>query len=181
MDVRQASSAEDLAQCAALNANVQSTHVWQLRLAYDSVATQPIAEFGGTLHCMRLPRPVILQPASAEPLDRLWERAAEVLVAEDEQGLAGYIVLVINERAAAVTVERLVVAPLLRRAGIGGQLIGAAGEWAGEVGFDSLMAHCAARNHPTVSFYQRYGFRFAGYSEAFYPRGEVALFWSKPL
>lgn len=181
MDIRQASSADDLAQCAALNANVQSTHVWQLRLAYDSVATQPVDEFGGTLHCTRLPRPIILTPASAEPLDRLWERAAEVLVAEDEQGLAGYIVLIINERAAAVTVERLVVAPLLRRGGIGGQLIRAAGQWSSEVGFDALTSHCAARNHPTVSFYQRHGFRFAGYSEAFYPRGEVALFWNKAL
>ncbi|MBV9787408.1 MAG: GNAT family N-acetyltransferase [Chloroflexi bacterium] len=180
MDVRQAEPG-DLPYCAALSASVQSTHVWQLRLGYDPIAPQTPSELGGMLHCTRLPRPIVMQPASAEPIEQLWHRAAEVLIVEEQDELLGYVALTISETAGAATVARLVVEPQMRRKGIGGALLRAAGQWSRAVGIETLAAHCAARNHPGANFYLRWGMRFAGYSEAFYPRGEIALFFQRPL
>lgn len=181
MDVRQAEAA-DLAACAALVDSVQSTHVWQLRLAHDPLATQPLEELGGTLHRTRLPRPVVVRPASAEPLDALWLRAADVLVLDaDDQSLAGYIVLTLEPRAPIVTVERLAVVPQLRQMGLAGRLLRAAAQWGRAQGLEALSTHCAARNDPAVRCFMRWGLRFAGYSEAVYPYGEAALFWQRPV
>jgi GNAT superfamily N-acetyltransferase len=180
MDVRQAKST-DLSECGALAASVQSTHVWQVRLAYDAMSAQPGDELGAVLCCTRLPRSIMVQPASAEPLDLLWSRAAEVLVAEDAQGIMGYVALTFNHGAPAATIERLVVTPLLRRHGVGGALLRAAAQWGRELNLETLSGHCAARNYPAARFYMRWGLHFAGYSEAFYARGEIALFWHTSL
>jgi GNAT superfamily N-acetyltransferase len=180
MDVRQADSG-DLPFCAALSASVQSTHVWQLRLGYDPITPQTIGELGGMLHCTRLPRPIMVQPASAETIEQLWSRAAEILLIEDQSEIIGYIALTITETAASATIARLVVAPHARRRGIGGALLRAATQWSQAVGVELLSGYCSARNHPAASFYMRWGLRFAGYSEAFYPRGEVALFFQRPV
>ncbi|HEX6287809.1 MAG TPA: GNAT family N-acetyltransferase [Herpetosiphonaceae bacterium] len=180
MDVRQAEP-DDLPYCAALSASVQSTHVWQLRLGYDPSVSQVGDELGATLHCTRLPRPIMVRPASAEPIEQLWSRAAEALIAEELDGIAGYVVLTIGATSAAATIARLVVAPQMRHRGIGGALLSAAAQWSRAVGLEMLVAHCSARNHPAANFYMRRGLRFAGYSEAFYPRGEVALFFQRPV
>lgn len=180
MDVRLAET-EDLARCASLSPGVQSTHAWQLRLAYDPIAAQPGDELGATLHRTRLPRPITTGPGNAEPLELLWSRAADVLVAEDAQGIGGYLVLTLSHDAPSVTIARLVVAPVARRAGVGGLLLRAAMQWGQAMQLELLVAHCAARNDPAVNFYIRYGMRFSGYSEAFYPRGEIALFWRRAL
>lgn len=180
MDIRQAEAA-DLAVCAAITASVQSTHVWQLRLAYDPVVGHAEDELGATLHRTRLPRPIVVKPASAERFDQLWTRAAEVLVADDGEQLLGYTVLTIDTTALALTIARLVVAPQARQAGVGGRLVRASQQWGGSVGLTRLAAHCSVRNDPAARFYMRWGMRFAGYSESFYPHGEVALFWQRPL
>jgi ribosomal protein S18 acetylase RimI-like enzyme len=60
-------------------------------------------------------------------------------------------------------------------------LLRTAAAWAKAEGLTGLIAHCAARNHPAVAFFTHAGFTFSGYSEAYYPRGEVALFWQHGL
>jgi ribosomal protein S18 acetylase RimI-like enzyme len=180
MDVRPA-DLPDFAACAALPATVQSTHVWQLRLTHDPLATQGGFELGGLLSRTRLPRPITIGPGSKESLNQLWQRAADVLIAEDDGVVAGYLVLALPPSLPAVRVERLAVAPAYRRAGVGRLLLAAAVEWGRSYRFESLVAFCAARNDPAVSFYLRRGLRFAGYSEAFFPRNEIALFFQRPL
>jgi GNAT superfamily N-acetyltransferase len=180
MDVRQAEPT-DLPYCAALSASVQSTHVWQLRLGYDPMVSQTSTELGGMLHCTRLPRPIVVRPASAEPIEQLWTRAADVLIAEDQGDLAGYVVLTVSPTASTTTIERLVVAPELRRHGVGGALLKTAVQWSQSVGLEAVTGHCSVRNHPAVRFYMRWGLRFAGYSEGFYPRGEIALLFQRSV
>lgn len=180
MDVRLADD-EDLAVCAGIPTTVQSTHVWQLRLGFDPTAALPGDELGATLYRTRLPRAVMVKPASAEPLEELWLRAAGVVLAEDTHGIAGYTVLTVAPSAPRVTLARLVVAPAARRGGVGSLLLRAALQWGRAMQHDGLAAHCPARNDPAVRFFMRCGLRFAGYSEALYPRGEIALFWHRPL
>lgn len=180
MDIRQASS-DDLEFCQALSPRVQSTHVWQLRLAHDPTAPQVPEELGGTLYRSRLPRPIMVGLASSEPLDVLWSRAADVLVAEDEQGVAGYVVLNASEHGPLIQIARLVVAPHARQNRVGRSLLSAAAQWGAGYQFATLVAHCSTRNEAAARFYLRWGFHFAGYSEAYYPRGEIALFFHRPL
>ena len=171
---------EDLQACAAIPTAVSSSHVWQLTLSRDPSASLATSEFGMTLRCLRLPRPVVVEPPGA-PLETVWERAAAVFVAEDEALLSGFIVLAAAEERLAATIARLVVAPDLRRCGCGTELVRTAARWAAAEGLAGLTAHCSARNHPAVAFYTRSGFTFMGYSEAYYPRGEVALFWQRSV
>ncbi|WP_029215647.1 GNAT family N-acetyltransferase [Kallotenue papyrolyticum] len=180
MDIRSADLA-DFAACQALPDTIQSTHVWQLRLVHPPLAPQPGDEVGGILTRTRLPRPVTLAPASQESLADLWQRATEVLVAEEQATLVGYVVLTTPPELPATRIERLVVAPALRRQGIGGLLLAAAMQWSRSFGYEALIAFCAARNDPAARFYLRYGLRFAGYSEALLPRGEIALFFQRSL
>ncbi len=171
---------EDLPECAALPTAVSSSHVWQLTLSRDPSASLATSEFAMTLRCLRLPRQIVVEPPG-EPLEAIWERAVAVFVAADESLLRGFIVLTAAEERPAATVARLVVTPELRRHGLGTTLLRAAARWAAAEGLTGLTAHCSARNHPAVAFYTRSGFTFTGYSEAYYPRGEVTLFWQRSV
>lgn len=180
MDVRLAEE-EDLAVCAGMSATVQSTHVWQLRLGFDPTAALPGDELGAALCRTRLPRAVAVKPGSAETLQELWSRASDVVLVEDTQGIHGYAVLTVAPAAPRVSLARLVVAPAARRRGVGSLLVRAALQWGRAMQLDGIATHCPARNDPAVAFFMRCGLRFAGYSEAMYPRGEIALFWHRPL
>jgi ribosomal protein S18 acetylase RimI-like enzyme len=85
------------------------------------------------------------------------------------------------EERPAANISRLAVAPALRRRGVGSALMSAAARWAAAEGLNGLAAHCPARSFPAVAFYTRCGFTFAGYSEAYYPRSEIALLWYRAI
>ena len=170
---------DDLRDCMALPAAIPSNHVWQLTLTRDPSAALATSEFIMTLRCLRLPRQIVVEPAG-EALEAIWNRAAAVFVATEEDALGGFVALTIAEERPAATISRLVVAPTLRRRGIGTALVRIAERWVASEGYKGLTAHCSARNHPAVAFFTRLGFTFTGYSEAYYPRSEVALFWSRP-
>ncbi len=180
MDIRQA-SADDLERCQALSPRVQNTHVWQLRLAHDPITPQATDELGGTLHRSRLPRSIVVGPASGESLANLWSRAADILVAEDGPDVVGYVVLNASAQGPLVEIARLVVAPSARQNRVGSRMLSAAAQWGVAYQRETLVGHCSTRNDVAARFYQRWGFRFAGYSEAFYPGGEIALFFYRAL
>jgi ribosomal protein S18 acetylase RimI-like enzyme len=169
---------DDLPACATMPASVSSSHVWQLTLSRDLSASLATSEFSMILRCLRLPRPVVVTPPG-DALQVIWTRAAAVYVAVDADVLGGYVVLTLAEERGAAQVARLVVLPTMRRRGIGSSLLRVAAAWAASEGLDGLQAHCSARNHPAVAFFTHAGFTFAGYSEGYYPRGEVALFWQR--
>lgn len=170
----------DLADCVAMPRAVSSNYVWQLTIGRDPAASLATSGYSMALHCLRLPRQVVVEPPG-EALDGVWASAIAAFVASDDTGLGGYIVLTPAEERSAATVARLVVATQLRRRGIGSGLLRMAASWAASEGLNGINAHCSARNHPAVAFYTRSGFTFSGYSEAYYPRGEVALFWQRGL
>lgn len=170
----------DLEACAAMPQSVSSTYVWQLSLVRDPAVAPVTSGYSMALSCLRLPRQVVVEPPG-EPLGGLWARAIAAFVACDGAELGGYIVLTPAEERPAATVARLVVGMDRRRGGIGTALVRLAAKWAASEGLAGLNAHCSARNHPAVAFFTRSGFTFSGYSEAYYPRGEVALFWQRGL
>ncbi len=171
---------EDLRVCAAMPEAVSSGYVWQLTLARDPSAALVASEINITLRCLRLPRQVVVEPLG-EPLDAIWERATAAFVAENEAILHGFIALTREGERRAVHVARIVVVPAVRQRGIGTALLRTAAAWAESEGLTGITAHCSARNHPAVAFFTHAGFTFSGYSEAYYPRSEVALFWQRGL
>ena len=169
---------EDLPVCAGIAGAIASRHVWQLSVSRDPAAALATSEFSITLRCLRLPREVTVIPAG-EPLERIWQRAAAVFVAAAADTLAGFVVLTLADEQPAAMVSRLIVAPTFRRRGVGAALLHTAARWAASEGLASLLAHCSTRNHPAVAFLTRSGFTFAGFNEAYYPNGEIALFWHR--
>jgi GNAT superfamily N-acetyltransferase len=179
MDLRPAEF-EDLQGCAAMSRAVSSGYVWQLTLARDPAAALAASELNIMLRCLRLPRQVVVEPPG-EPLDVIWHRATAVFVAEDDAMLHGFIALTAVDERPAAHIARIVVIPGARQRGTGTALLRTAADWAQDEGLAGLTAHCSARNHPAVAFFTHAGFTFSGYSEAYYPRGEVALFWQRGL
>ncbi|MBA3944379.1 MAG: GNAT family N-acetyltransferase [Herpetosiphonaceae bacterium] len=179
MNLRRAEPTE-LAACAALSTQVQSAYVWQVQVERD--ATQPLVntEIAVALRCIRLPRPVMLQTVDPH-LEELWRVAELVLVAEEGDAIAGYAVLTQAIEQPAWILARLVVAPALRLRGLGSQLIREAARLAQEQGQQALLAACPVRNHPAVACLIRGGLNFAGYSEATYARGDIALLWQRTV
>jgi GNAT superfamily N-acetyltransferase len=179
MELRHA-ELEDLPACAALPSAVQSSHVWQLSLTRDPVASLATSEYDIALRCLRLPRPVQVDFPVRE-LSKVWDEAKAVFVAIEEDVLGGFIVLTAAGEAPVAMISRLVIATDLRRHGIGTALVRTAARWAAAERLTGLSAHCSARNHPAVAFFTHLGFAFAGYNEAFYPRSEIALFWQRRI
>ncbi len=179
MNLRHAEPTE-LTACAALSTQVQSAYVWQVQVERD--ATQPLVntEIAVALRCIRLPRPVMLQMVGPS-LEELWRVAELVLVAEEGDAIAGYAVLTQAIEQPAWILARLVVAPALRQRGLGSQLLQEAVRSAQEQGQQGLLAACPARNYPAVACLVRGGLTFAGYSEATYGRGDIALLWQRSI
>lgn len=171
---------EDLRACAAISQAVATTHVWQLTTERDPTAPLTPSDLLTTLRCVRLPRQVIVESPGA-PLDIVWENAAGVFVAAEDESLLGFVALTTMEERPAANIARLAVAPEMRRRGIGTALLSVAARWAATEGLKGLAGHCPARSYPTVAFYTRRAFTFAGYSEVYYPRGEIALFWYRGI
>lgn len=171
---------DDLPGCAAVPTVVHSNYVWQLALNRDPTASLTTAEFGIALRCVRLPRQVAVEPPG-ESLELIWDRASAVFIAGDGETLAGFVALTAAEERPAAHVARIVVIPEARQQGIGTALLRTAAAWAIAEGLSGLTAHCSARNHPAVAFFTHAGFTFAGYSEGYYPRAEVALFWQRSI
>lgn len=171
---------EDLRACTALPKSVASSYIWQLTIDRDPATFTAVNQFAIALRRLRLPRQVTVEPPG-EPLEAVWERAVAVFVAEVETGMAGFVALTRADERPAAQLARLVVMPEARRQGVATGLLQVALRWARTEGLTGLTAHCSARNDPAVAFYTRTGFTFAGYSEAYYPRGEVALFWQRSI
>ena len=70
---------------------------------------------------------------------------------------------------------------MLRRHGIGSLLFEKGLSWARSLDLRSRMVELQTKNHPGISFAQRYGFGLCGYNDDYYCSGDIALFWSLGL
>ncbi|GAC1386175.1 MAG: hypothetical protein NVSMB42_06450 [Herpetosiphon sp.] len=170
----------DWPMCAALRDDVQSSYVWQVNVAPDISQPLTTADLAITVRRARLPRPVLIH-APSQPLEPLWHQAAGIYVAESMDGLVGYVMLSIIPTRPALEISRLVVAPPARQQGISTLLLHHAAASTRDAGYTALTAACPARNYPGNACLVRAGFAFAGYNEALYDRGEIALIWQRSV
>ncbi len=170
------SLASDLSRLMALDHSSRSDHVWQLDLRTD--ASQILAAFRE----VRLPRPIPLEyPHDPFALADEWKRMAMMYTAISGPDAVGYILLVEQPALSLVKVADLVVAPQVRREGVGSALLTAAHEWAQGHNHRRIMLEMQAKNLPAIRMAQKHGYEFCGYNDHYYLSQDVALFFARAL
>ena len=175
MQIRPANLA-DLTRCYHISGAFDTDHVWQIdqRVEEESIAVN--------LRLARLPRPVkVAYPRWGEGLLDQWERGDCVVVAELDNEVVGYAVMALQSDRDLGWVDHLVVAPEMRRRGIGTTLLYAARDWGAERGIRRVMLALQSKNHAAVRFCQKQGLQFCGFSERFFPNLDIALFFGGTL
>jgi ribosomal-protein-alanine N-acetyltransferase len=110
-------------------------------------------------------------------------KRARVVLAEEEQILAGFVILHREESAQGPVgyVVTLDVAPEFRRRGVATQLMREAERLAHKEGCLALALHVFTENHAAARFYAQDGFLRAHREEGFYGASRDAWVFYKPL
>lgn len=173
--IRQAISA-DIPELIAMDHGYSTDHVWQMGVREEhegrSVQFQEV----------RLPRPMrVSYPRDPARLADEWTHRAVVLIAEDDEHKLGYTSLVPGPPPDSIWVIDLVVDLRFRGHGHGMELMNAAREWAAAHGFQTMFMEVQTKNFPGIKLARRTGFTFSGYSDYYFPDGDIALFFSQKL
>ncbi len=147
-------------------------------MAFDRLSGQVEVTFRE----VRLPRPMrVNYPRDPGRLADEWTRRAALLVAEVEDICVGYLSLSNGTAPESAWVTDLVVDPLHRRGGIGTQLLNAVRQWCEEREFSRLFIEMQSKNYPGIMLAKKARFEFSGYSDHYYPNGDIALFFAREL
>lgn len=165
----------DIPALAALDHNYSSNYVWQMELESSN------GEINVKFREVRLPRSVRVEyPHATNELVQDWKFRSGLLVALLDGKPVGYVSLMDNIVPLATRVTDLVVAPNLRRQGIGTALVLAAQEWtAARPEGRRLMLEIQPKNHPALCLAQKMGFDFSGYSDHHFDNHDLAIFFAK--
>lgn len=175
MQIRQAISS-DISGLVELDHGYSTDHVWQM--GYQDDGGRVTVQFQE----VRLPRPMrVRYPRDPELLIDSWTEKAVVLVAERDDERFGYLTINNGMAPDSAWVTDLVVDLRDRRQGHGSSLIRAARTWASERGYASLYLEMQSKNYPAIRLARKHSFVFSGYSDRYFPEGDIALFFSLPL
>jgi len=166
----------DLSALTAMDHSCQTDYVWQVDIQRED--GQVVVNF----RQIRLPRTVSVEyPRPPAALTESWNRRSGLLVAVSEGQVAGYVRLTdaILPRVAWIT--DLVVAPRLRRKGIGSTLVLASHSWALDRLLDRVLFEMPSKNNPAIQLAQKLGYEFCGYNDQYYSSQDVALFFGRSL
>ncbi|MGH9363111.1 MAG: GNAT family N-acetyltransferase [Thermoanaerobaculia bacterium] len=100
-------------------------------------------------------------------------RGCRTLVAEDAEGIVGFVVACLGRRGDAHLVT-LDVAPGRQRGGIGGRLLAAAEEWLWGAGAAAIALETPAGEGGARAFYERHGYSAVRRLPRYYRRGRDA-------
>jgi ribosomal protein S18 acetylase RimI-like enzyme len=167
----------DLNTCYQMTMSYTTDYVWQMRTGGDERATNIYFD------TIRLPRPMRVEyPRSADELLEHWQQQQCFFIARNLQDeIVGFIDAQSQLWHNTLWVDNLVVDPHYRRQGFGTALLKAANGWAATQHLNRLTLEVQTKNHPGISFAQKHGFQFCGFNERYYPNGDIALFFSRPV
>jgi ribosomal protein S18 acetylase RimI-like enzyme len=167
----------DIPAVTKLDHSYTSDYVWQMDLQVD--ALQAIAHFRE----VRLPRMVRVEyPRPVGSLAENWQNYSAFLVAVFDGESVGYTCLAENLSPLTTWMTDLVVAPRLRRRGIGSALVLAAQDWVAHHSKSRrLVLVMQPKNFPGINLSQKLGFDFCGYNDHYYPNQDIAIFFEKWL
>lgn len=106
---------------------------------------------------------------------------AMLLVAESQDRLAGYILVLFRRHSRSARIYSVAVQPASRGKGIAEQLIDAAERAAAAVGCDAIHLEVRPENAAAIRLYEKHGYQRFGILPAFYEDGVDALRLRKPL
>jgi GNAT superfamily N-acetyltransferase len=173
--IRQAIST-DISDLAAIDHSYSTDHVWQMMLGGEA------GEVHVSFREVRLPRAMRVEyPRNPQRLIDEWTKRSTVLIAEADEGPAGYVAVIPATAPGAQWVCDLAVALRHRRQGLGTRLLGAAMEWARSRGFVRLFVEMQSKNYPGIMLARKLGFVYSGYSDHYYPDEDISLFFSTEL
>ncbi|MEJ2488031.1 MAG: GNAT family N-acetyltransferase [Anaerolineales bacterium] len=167
---------DDHEALARLDHSFHTDYVWQMALEQDERSK------GVQFREVRLPRSMRVEyPWPEEIVLEDLTDSRNVLVAEKEGHLVGYINISRNRGKSFASVTDLVVARRLRRQGIGSTLLKAAAAWLKQDGISQMRLEMQPKNHPAINLATKLGFEFCGYSDQYFPNFEIALFFIKKV
>lgn len=108
-------------------------------------------------------------------------RSASLLVADDEEGIAGYCLVLFRAGTPSARLYSIAVAPGRQGQGMGGLLLGAAEQAAVARACVTLRLEVREDNGGAVALYRRHGYRSIGRREGYYEDGMPALRFEKTL
>lgn len=175
MNIR-AAQPRDLEACAALDESFETEYVWQIESARHNGA------LALNFRTTRLPRSMRVSASlPREVIAEHFELGECFLVAEEHPRICGFIDVTTDRWERVAWVQRLTVAPDLRRHGIGSQLLREAMQWARAEGMRAIMASISSKHYPASMLFQRHGLAFCGYNDQYYHNHDIALFFSAKL
>jgi len=168
--------ATDVPLLIQLDHSCDSEYVWQME------ARRAEGEISVMFREIRFPRPVtVVYPRSPALLKEEWERRGNMLVAEVNEQVVGYLRFYEQVTTRTAWVSDVVVAPTLRRQGVATTLILAAQGWAQERANRRMILEIPVRCYPAIALARKMGFEFCGYHDNHYPNEDMALFFDKTL
>ncbi len=169
-------TADDLPHCLAIDPTYETDYVWQM----DSRAHS--GQIDVSFRLVRLPRPMkVTYPRTAKELNAGWQACDEMLVADDNRAVVGYVALAKRPAQAAAWVQDLVVTKAVRRAGIGSALLVGALRWARAEKLAWLVVEVQTKNYPALQFCQKHGLNFCGFNDHFFANQDIAVFFVKAV
>ncbi len=168
--------ASDIPYLVGMNHSCESAYIWQMEMRREE------KEVSISFREIRFPRPVtVIYPRSPTLLKDEWNRRGNILVAEVEEQVVGYLRFYEQGATESAWVTDLVVTPFLRRQSIATALLLAAQEWACERANRRMILEIPARCHPAIALARKLGFEFCGYHDNHYVNHDLALFFDKTL
>ncbi len=166
----------DLNRCLLLDPSFETEYVWQMYIEEEERGTTI------SFRTVKLPRPMkVNYPRPTDHLVEDWQKGECFLVAEVEGEIAGYLDMTIQAWNQSGWINNLVVAPNHRRQGVGTALLKGAFRWAQEHRLRTITSESQTKNYPAISFYQKHGFLFCGFSDHYYTTNDIALFFARRL
>jgi len=170
IEIRPAISS-DLPILIKLDHSVETTHVWQMDTNSD------VDQIEVRFREIRLPRTVSLPyPRNPAEMADTWTRKNLFLVATLQSQPVAYLTIEI-EHGLTIRVRDLMVAPTVRKQGIGSALILAARDWARQRGLKRMVLEAQAKNYAAIQMARKLGFEFCGFCDDYFANHDIGVFF----
>ena len=175
LEIRAAKQA-DLDCMLGLNHHSSSEYAYKLELTNDK------GIFTHSFQRVYLPRAVnIKYPRDETALINSWGEASAIFVGLVLGELIAYVALEMGRIKDTARVTDLVVAPVMRRKGVGSGILLACEGWAHDQKAQRLLMEIQMRNDPAVQMVKKLGYQMCGYLDQFFPNHDTVLFFDKPI
>jgi len=165
---------DDWEHCLALDTTYETEIAWQMEETWRS------GTWSIRFREVRLPRKQKIT-GLISPEERLlaWERCDGFWVAAERRQIYGYLGVRLEPQNRQARIVDLLVAPSMRRRGIGSELLAQALSWCERKGVEQLILECQMKAQPGIAFAQKHGFSLCGFQDSYWPGQEVGLFFRK--